>query len=396
MTGGFKLVGSTFNYREVIKERGGRWDADERAWIFHSDAHKAFFSRMVGVQLVPLTDDVVKLIGEDTTPKRNIFEELFEIIGSVDDGERYDDPKPINRQGTTNLHGDDPTYYNKFADKNPICHFGFSSLNEMSKFVQAIPERYRRNSLSRGVGWRTSDAEWSGSQNMDAALMLARDGWPEGVNMAEKINELINSENPTIRERRYSVAGGQVNVARMLSGNPMHMKRRPKQEGTKNITLFVEAFASAVITPQQMIVRAACIAALCDVIESHGYSCEIVSVATAVTGRNPAYHLTCTVKHAGEKLNLNDTVFALGHPSYFRRMVFGCIASDDALERTWFGMGSPTSAFNEYHPTEKNQFYIRQLHFNNRNDVKNGNVLQMAKQMFPQILPKNLPIEVKI
>jgi hypothetical protein len=223
-------------------------------------------------------------------------------------------------------------------------------------------------------------------------------GWSEGVELAEQILEQLTGRNAIERRRKYSVAGGMLNVGRLLAGNPLHMVSRPKQPGKKIITFFVEASMSSSVKARYAIIRAAITAAIVDILEMNGFSCEIVMIATSnySTRGKPACQIATTLKKAGELFSLNDFVFALGHPSYFRRFSFAVKGSDQRLKQIWHSMGFLGDAFNEDHPTASNEFYIGKIDHYLRNLINDeGTLIEQAIQIWDLITSDDLPITIK-
>ncbi|MDT9703008.1 hypothetical protein, partial [Streptomyces sp. P17] len=72
----------------------------------------------------------------------------------------------------------------------------------------------------------------------------------------------------------------------------------------------------------------------------------------------PGAQTAVTLKHAGEKLNLDDLVFALGHPSFLRRFNFACVSQAVECREIWSSQGMPRSAFGK-DDLKRNEFYIR-------------------------------------
>lgn len=375
------VTGRTFDYRERLKELGGLWDADAKNWRFDfaTDATVEKLKQMPGCLVVQ---------SGQAAPRAQPEPEPIEPYGfGIDPG----DDKPYESSRTSVIYGDDERWFNYFKDKNPTSFFGFSNLAEMIKFIEAIPDHKRRG--QRDAGWKTDDNEWYGTRNMQAAFDLVRDGWSKGVDNAARVLEFLNVEHATARRRSYGVAGGNVSIGRMLAGNPMHMIKRPKQPGRRVITLFVENTASSRIKADNLVIRAAIIAALADIMERNGYSCEIVAVTMqshSFYNSNPAAQTAVTLKHAGEKLNLDDLVFALGHPSFLRRFNFACVSQADETQQIWRNQGYPTQAFNGYYPCGRNEFYIKHL----TDNIPHGNIEEMARLMLPKVKPDKLPLEI--
>lgn len=359
------VTGKTFEHRDRLKELGGRWDATTKNWRF--DYAKpdtiAQIKQLVGCMIVTQPE---------TKP--------FDIEKFLD---RYQDT-PKDGKNKTIVYGDDARYLNAFKDRNPIAFFGFSNLSAITKFVDAIPHEKRMG--SRDAGWSRDQATWYGSRDMAEALDLARNGWRKGVENAARVVDMINVDHALQKRRKHAIAGGSVNVGRLLTGNPAHMRKRPKLPGKRVITLFVENTASSSINVECLIIRAAICAAIADVLEQQGYSCEIVACTMQFWSTSPYAQTAVTVKQSGEKLNLEDVTFALGHPSFLRRFNFACVSQCDELQSIWRTQGQPKPAF----ASDAKEIYIRHL----TNNVNGDNLEEIARKMLPMIIPHNLPIEI--
>lgn len=297
----------------------------------------------------------------------------------------------------TNLHGDSVEYLNYFADKRPIAYFGFSSFSKLINYVENIPEEIAnddRNDCNQG--WRTWPDGWAGTADMSEALDLARNGWPEGASVAREIMALLTAPNALQRRRKYSMSGGRVNVGRMLSGNPLHMISRPRQPGKKIIKLFVETSFPHTITVENAIVRAAVIGAMVQILETNGHSCEIIGVGTNTFRKDPSYQIIVNLKKSGEKLNINDLIFTLGHPSFFRRLMFAITATDRQLKNVWSSMGISTPAFTERNPTKPNELHVLKLHNKLQKYVDKTTFETHAISMFNLIVPIDFPVEISV
>lgn len=369
-------TGQTFQHKEALKRLGGSWDNIGRRWKFEwaTSETQEELKKLLGVVVTGELDRQSLSVEDD--------EDITEFIRSLVGENRA----PPQREGQTAVYGDDPTYLNYFRDQNPTAFFGFSSLYELIKHVAAIDPA--RIGHARGRGWenRYSERKWFGTADMNEALKLARDGWKEGLDGLTEL-EIPQAERP---RRSRAVSGGNVNIGRMLSGDPRHMNRRAKQPGQRTITLFVETFMSAAIDPDNAIIRARLVAAMADALERQGYSCEIVAVLTTSSYRSVGHQAAVTLKASGERLNLLDVIFALGHPSFFRRLLFACVGAADECESTWSSQGTPSTAFDNSHPCRKNEFYVRQLSIEgqNRFERTGGEPLDML----PIIKPHGLMI----
>lgn len=374
------IAGSTFNYREILKEMGLRYDGDTKTWnassLSLSDRIK--ITSMRGVH-----------IREDKPTKPGKPETIEDILADVL-SEHYNTPAQSTNNRTI-MHGDDPSWLNYFAEQNPISHFGFSSLNELTDYVKALPEHRRK-----GPGWADGHVEFNGTRDMNQTFSLAQNGWNEGIEISEEIRQTLTGSNAVERRRKYTVAGGSFNIGRLLSDNPTHMYSRPKQPGKKIITLFIEAGMTASVKAKNFIIRAGVIAAAVDILEEKGFSCEIIITDVTSYSKKPYCQIATVIKQAGEKLNLNDTVFALGHPSFARRLMFACIGSDNALRDIHSNMGETGIVFNKKHPTAANEFYIDRIDPRDQSDIDDdAPLIERAKQIWKLIIPNNLPITME-
>lgn len=360
-----KITGNTFNYRDVLKTMGAEWDNKQRVWTGNlTDTQIATVRKMVGCTV----SEYVRPVPVDT------------------DDAGFSAPiaaRKVNHRKSA-IYGNDPTYHNHFVQQNVRAFLGFDSLEAFTDYIDAIPPHAR--SSGRAAGWLVDDQHdtFTGTHDMSEALDLARHGWQEGIDKASEYLDRLELAMPEIKRRKRAVAGGVVNVGRMLSGMPDHMVTRTKQPGQKVVTFFVEAGCNASIKAETLIVRAAMIAMMIDVMEHSGYSCDIVIIDTSIWHEYPIYQLAVKIKSAGEHLNLSDIIFALGHPSFLRRLSFAACTSVMETQEIWVGQGNEDDAFDRDHPLGKTEFYIPVLRIN----------LIDPLRMLRLITPDNLPIKI--
>jgi len=382
------ITGNTFDHRDTLKDVGARWNHTLKRW----EAHRVNASELVRLRalvgcVVTLTDK--ENDQEPAPPREDRSSDIEDLVREALE-RRHNSETGTDGGYKTVIYGDDTTYFNYFKDINPRSFFGFSTFGQLLQYIDQIPHHARTG--ERDAGYETDDPKWTGSNSMAHARQIADDGWPVGVENAAAVLEAISVEHATQRRRRHSLAGGSVNVGRLLAGNPLHMRSRPKQPGRKVVTLFIAGGNSAYIEAESMIIRAAIIAAIADILEREGYSCEIVNVWTAASyGNKPAVQIATTLKQAGQKMNLPDLVFALGHPSFLRRFMFACVCSADELQHIWHSQGIPTNAFNVENMPSKSEFYIPVLSEN----VKGPSLIDKALKMLPIIEPLNLPVTIR-
>lgn len=291
----------------------------------------------------------------------------------------------------TLIIGDSDEYLGRFRfDRTPV-YFGFSSLDALTDHIENVPLPDDEDARE---GWDVSAffARFSGSASMTSAILTARTGWQEGLERAEAIASSLAAEHPRKPVRLHSMAGASVNVGRLLAGNPAHMRSNAPIAAKQVITLFIESAASAGVSTDILISRAAIIAAICDILENSGYSCEIVSLITTclddVDGEQLACQTAVKVKNAGERLNLANAVFAMGHPSFQRRFRFALVGSVARLRTIWRNQGYPASAFSLQHRPGPNEFYFPMIQMRDLEKVDTGS----TRAMFDFVTPKNLRI----
>lgn len=257
----------------------------------------------------------------------------------------------------TAIYGNDQTFFNAFNVKNPVAFFGFSSLFSLVNYVENIPLEQQ----NRTIAFSKNYVDFTKTRNMIEAIDLAKNGWSEGIEQAKEISELISMETATTQKYINSISGGFVNVGKMLSGDPVHMRKKAKIKGRKNITIFISVGVSSNIKTKYMIIFSCLVAAMIDMTENAGYSCQLVAVDSALQNEKCYQQTAIKLKDFGEKLNINDIVFALGHPSFLRRFLFAVVGTSPECLKIYQTMGRPCDiGFNEKdihfcHLTEKIQ-----------------------------------------
>lgn len=176
------------------------------------------------------------------------------------------------------------------------------------------------------------DSTFRGTKSFDEALNLCRDGWPEGTERVANLRDRINAQNPIgHRIVRYDVAGSVPNVARMLAGNPMHMRRQDNSRLRRKpiITLVNNIGGYAGVAANTFVNKCAVVAALVDAIEGAGYSCHAIGISQTQT--HDSQFLSSNVvniKSPSESVDIGRLAYALGHVAFFRRLGFSVRGAD--------------------------------------------------------------------
>lgn len=368
------VSGNTYNYRTILGHMGGTFDEKRKVWQFPDGLPQSdidYLKKMVGVMVTTSAESLMDRVDRTITTR-------------------------LMQSGKPNVYGDDQSYLNTVFDENPRCYFGFSNLEAMITYIEKIPLSVKQT-RKRASGWETDMPNWRGTRTMSEAIDTARNGWKSGVEQASEILELLQSDNATRRQRLHSVAGGRVNVGRLLSGEPKHMQRRAKQPGKRIITLYVDCGMLSDVRGETAILRSACVAAIVDLLEQRQFSCEIVTaINTHDHSDRSASQLCVTVKHAGEKLNLNDLVFMLGHPSLQRRFHFALKGSADELHDIWSTMGATEDIIPDARKLKPNEFFIPHATGRLQKRIVGETLREKAQCMLSQILPKGLPLTLEM
>lgn len=345
------IGGQTFNYRDHLKAIGARWNPNARNW-----------------ECTYLTDDeYYKLVAFGLT------------ISGYQPLPEYE-PEEIYTPKETIILGDDQTWLGKFGSTDPIAYCGFGDLQSFVDYVEQLP---------RPCGPGTDDYRWleiDEAAKTAQAIAIARAGWSDGLGLMQQ----LTTDTPTGKRLKPSVAGGRVNVGRMLSGDPLHMKKRRKAPGNRFIRLFVDSTIYVGGSNPNRIMKTLLVSAMIDLLEKNDYRCEIYSIGTMLrlNDRLPAFHHCIKLKSFSERLNLIDISFALGHP-YFGQDLLGPITESLPLYTERERSGYYDSDIQNM-ILDDNEFYVPPLFPHQELTLKND-----PFSMLKFIEPDGLPITIR-
>jgi hypothetical protein len=201
----------------------------------------------------------------------------------------------------------------------------------------------------------------SWGSNLKKALDLARYGWPEGRKQLKRLEEKLNLKEiwaPNMKyAHTYDVGGSMPDVPLFLTGAPDHMVDLGDQHiaAAPIVRFQINIDSPGFISDTNMQNQAVAVCSLIDTLESQGYQCEVrLANATYAGASLKGYNgeggdtltmYTCAFKNAGEALDQDMAVFALGHPDVLREFLFSIYKSDlDVGKRFRRTMGTPTSS----------------------------------------------------
>jgi hypothetical protein len=203
-----------------------------------------------------------------------------------------------------------------------------------------LQENYRDGNVDR------ANKEFTGVNTFKEAEELAYKGWPEGTKLANNllasIEERIIYSRARVHHPEYAITGGTPDVGVFLSNDPecFLKKEAEAKEGVgKLVRINVNVCCSAVFSPTDMMRRGIAVMALVDLIERTGRSAEIVATSSQ-QHMDQILEFEVPLKNFGAQLEMDRIAFALGHPAFFRRILFSCmtiagVGDDDASGYGW-------------------------------------------------------------
>lgn len=175
------------------------------------------------------------------------------------------------------------------------------------------------------------DYDWYKTRDFPEAMNLAMEGWSEAAErtraiadpMFDKVSSLIAKHDMV-----YDVEGIGFDVARLLDGEPEHWVRWEEKivegPGSRIVRIALNQTVSAGVSADVIEAKGAVASALVELFEYSGTRCELWLVARY---QDHGYHITSRVlvKAADQPLDLPRVMFALAHPSSFRRLSFSFV-----------------------------------------------------------------------
>jgi len=205
-------------------------------------------------------------------------------------------------------------------------HSAWSSPEKFGAHVEKLKPAWE------DAGWTESE-RFTKTKNMEEAIKLSKDAWPEGRRMVAGMRDKVLSRWPLRKKPiKYGVVGSVPCVPRAVAGDPNNMMDYGSAHSRKRpvITLVSDMCASYNISAETICNRSAVIAAIVDQIESQGYACEVIAMCVSNSNEKRGFRANVSVrlKEAGVPVDTGRLAFGLGHASMFRRFVFAAWGSD--------------------------------------------------------------------
>lgn len=216
----------------------------------------------------------------------------------------------------------------EFDSIKSLCDYAKDEMN---------PER------GRGSSNRESRDKFNLTESFDDAYTLATDGW-HGIRekvdgYLQPIREKLGDTLSVIREHQYDIVGGAIDMDRYLDFEAECMIddvfiEQPHQG--KVFTLLVDSAVAWFNDADDLAKRGAALCGLVEAFQILGFQLEIWGEWTLGTHLNE--HLAswlCRFNTAGEPIDIDSMMFALGHPDWLRRIGFAAFENTEIMHREW-------------------------------------------------------------
>lgn len=220
-----------------------------------------------------------------------------------------------------------------------IKTYHFGSLSEFADYCETAPRRWSiAHSDDRA-------AAWAGTNDLRQAIDFARNGqWkcPDMDLLRGVVDMPASREFEQSLEWAQDVVGVRPNVPAYLAGAPCNMWAPIYTDSERKIVrVLINRSYHSSVSAGAAVQHGALVLELMNKLETeHNITTELtVIVPYQVPGIELMEH-TCTIKRAGQPLDLSEVAFAIACPAYLRRLMF---KFNEALpaEHETEGYGSP-------------------------------------------------------
>ena len=218
--------------------------------------------------------------------------------------------------------------------------------------------------LPSGSSQASRDSEpregWDLSLGYDGALEAYTGGWAEGASKAYELAEhLAPKPKSTRTSLSRSVSGAFPNVGAYLAGAPNAMYRVSKKaaQGRPYVHLYVPISYSSSVHADTAFDRGCAIVALIDALETSGCRVKVTCTRTSEmkVGGCPKLVMRFMVKDYQDRLDIDQLIFTVAHPAFFRRIVFALQERSEygkARDSTCRGYGTPADLVEDDCPVD--------------------------------------------
>tara|TARA_R110002051_G_scaffold308591_1_gene380472 strand:- start:2363 stop:3163 length:801 start_codon:yes stop_codon:yes gene_type:complete len=217
-----------------------------------------------------------------------------------------------------------------------------------------------RNKNNMIASKENGDAGWAGTNTLEEANELMTHGWQAGLDMVKQglTYELADTGMDDAPQWEIGMAGQRPNIGAYCSGAPEHMMYMHDTSGQEPIIkMIVDVVCSCRIKGSAMINRGIALVGLIDYIESTGKRVHLIA-RWSTSDRGKQYTFNVTVKAPEEHMDMGRVAFAIGNPSFSRRIMFKFL--ENVSQVYIGGYGSPRTLTDV--PTDT--MYLRQMRSN--------------------------------
>lgn len=203
---------------------------------------------------------------------------------------------------------------------------------------------HRDPSLSSGTG----DQEFTGTRTFAEARDLMVSGWSEPLDRIESIRDQVRQRVGFIDGNQFQFDhapyGTRLDVSAYSVGSPLALLQayeEPERRKTRFVRILVDTSVSWMVDKKDIQIRGAAIVALCDALNTLGYSTEVWATSSIGADMSPTsakFVALVPVQGVGEPWDVRSAMFPLAHASFLRRIVFGMMESLSPTERKRFGV----------------------------------------------------------
>lgn len=170
------------------------------------------------------------------------------------------------------------------------------------------------------------------TKSFEEAENLARHGWneirPEIDALVDKIDSVVAPTLQPAFTNYFDVSGDSVDIGRFMDGEPecmLETKLAHIAKPGRVVSILVDGFYSASNRAEDIRARGVAIVALIDALEKMQHSAE---VWLETSFRDSKLTYLVNLRRADQALNIDTLMFAIAHPSAYRRIGFAMQESE--------------------------------------------------------------------
>jgi len=229
----------------------------------------------------------------------------------------------------------------------------YDSIHELANQADKSPKDKTCASVSNGKEYGD---DWHGTKTLEESIRYAKyGGWEPEV--ATEFRDMFDQFMPKLRgfienafEPGVDHAGYEVNMQAYLDGEPENMFQflpSEHQVTKRALCLLLGHSISGGCSSRELFIRGQAAVALVRALSLLGYELEIWSEETVSGSGGGTLSTLCRLHGAGEVMDESAVEFAVGNPSWLRRLIFACQETEFWVVRKQFGFGV-TGTIEEY------------------------------------------------